>query len=539
MTKTQLPTPWQEFTALIPYFHQLAHFTVEEIQDFQPDLVLGLAHSGWLPVLATQTVWSCQRDAPFPPTLRINFGREKLKSYQAAWDQHNLLLLDHSPDVALGHILAWVSRHQSWQTELQQMLQASHPTLTPQRILVVDECVHFGTTYYPLMGLLHTLFPTAAVRFITGSIIFWGYRATMAWLDQHEPDLRKPLDTESNVYQNPDHAHATRLHNALRWVAAGTEDGDPDSLACLPVDERSQSVACLSAYLPADRWLEISPWAYKTILAQIRQRATTPPEAIGRIRRRDGLSWQQMVTRELWCQGSLSRSEIVTLAAQYGAGAAATKAVRSWLAWQRRRDLIVARNWGRATRYQPSPCYYPDLNDSCGPQGSAYWVIPDRLLAGPHFLEAATNHAGLRWLHAQGMETVLNLTGHRQDFWVESDFSEELAEYNQTTPYRLDVQQIGWPPHKTPTQLQLHEALQCLEIALAAGKRVYIQSNCGTGRAAILAAAYLVRQGESPHNAWRFLVQQWEQTIWGPYRRLPDTEGQRRFLLHLDEWVRT
>ncbi|MFO7536575.1 MAG: hypothetical protein R6X32_00785 [Chloroflexota bacterium] len=538
ITQTQLPTPWQEFTALIPRFHELAQFIVAEIQDFQPDLVLGLAHSGWLPVLAAQTVWSCQSDTPFPPTLRINFGREKLESYQAAGDGHHSFLLDHSPDVSLGHILAWVSRHQSWQTELQQMLRASHPTLSPQRILVVDECLHFGTTYYPLMGLLQTLFPAAPVRFIAGSIIFWGYRATMAWLGQHEPDLTEPLDTESNVFRNPDHTQATHLHNALRWVAAGTEDGDPDSLACLPVDKQSQTIARLSAYLPADRWLEISPWAYKTVLAHIRQHATTPPEGTGRLWRRNGLSWQQMVTKELWCQGSLSRSEIVALAAQYGAGAAATKAIRTWLSWQRRRDLIVAQNWGRATRYQPSPSFRPDLNDSRGPQGSAYWVIPDRLLAGPHFLEASTNHAGLRWLHAQEVETVLDLTGHRQDFWVESEVSEALAEYNETTPFLLDVQQISWPPHKTPTRQQLLEALQCLEAALAAGKRVYIQSICGTGRAALLAAAYLVRQGESPHDAWRFLVQQWEQTIWGPYRRLPDTEGQRRFLLRLDNWLR-
>ncbi|MCB8985829.1 MAG: hypothetical protein H6659_18520 [Ardenticatenaceae bacterium] len=76
------PTPTEALAALIPGIHQFAQYIAGEIRTYQPDLVIGLAHSGWLPVLAAQTVWETQQDAPFPPSLRLNFGQEKL-------DRHN------------------------------------------------------------------------------------------------------------------------------------------------------------------------------------------------------------------------------------------------------------------------------------------------------------------------------------------------------------------------------------------------------------------------------------------------------------------
>lgn len=84
---------------------------------------------------------------------------------------------------------------------------------------------------------------------------------------------------------------------------------------------------------------------------------------------------------------------------------------------------------------------------------------------------------------------------------------------------------------------QFHKLQRVLAGALMAGHTVYLHSYRGTGHAAMAAVAYLVGQGRSPLEAWRFLCQQWAQTTRGPFRRLPDTEGQRRFLLRLTDWL--
>lgn len=37
------------------------------IRDFQPDLVIGLAHSGWVPVPVARALWQTAESQPFPP----------------------------------------------------------------------------------------------------------------------------------------------------------------------------------------------------------------------------------------------------------------------------------------------------------------------------------------------------------------------------------------------------------------------------------------------------------------------------------------
>ena len=43
-----------------------------EIEKFQPDMVIGLAHSGWMPVVVAQTLWAQTRKGSFPPAMRTN-----------------------------------------------------------------------------------------------------------------------------------------------------------------------------------------------------------------------------------------------------------------------------------------------------------------------------------------------------------------------------------------------------------------------------------------------------------------------------------
>jgi len=65
--------------------YRLGNNVCAEIEKFQPDVVLGLAHSGWMPVVVAQTLWTETRVESFPPSTRTNIGLEKNEIYVARY----------------------------------------------------------------------------------------------------------------------------------------------------------------------------------------------------------------------------------------------------------------------------------------------------------------------------------------------------------------------------------------------------------------------------------------------------------------------
>jgi len=389
--------------------------------------------------------------------------------------------------------------------------------------------------------LLTAVYPLAEIRFCPGQSLHWGSKATDAWLEQYAPDVLAEL--ERARAQLPAYSPERRaLHDALRWAAAGTEDGDPYSLHCCPVDENSQTVRRLSAYLPADRWLSIAPWAHDLILGDVGQMALShsgplPPDKRQsyRINQRTALPADIALMRHMWQTGSLTR-RVVAAWGNMSLAEASRKLRRLSL-----RGDIAALGWGGGTHYAPDPVYCPEFAETYGgPEANAYWVIPGKLLAGPHpltnegFREAA--YQGLAWLQTQGVDFLLDLAGPVDIPWHHGgELAAHLETYAVETGYRFNYAQHPWTQYATPSIGQLLEMSRTLAAALADGHNVYLHSYRGTGRAAIAAAAYLVGQGHASLEAWRFLCQQWAQTTWGPYRRLPDTEVQRRFMLRVED----
>ena len=356
------PTPTEALAALIPDIYRFARFIVEEILAYQPDLVIGLAHSGWLPMLAAQVVWKTQQDTPFPPTLRLNFGQEKLEPHVALWGQtdHNDAGLDYSPAAFLAHVLYWAGEQAQWHEELVQPATAVlDPHHTPQRILVVDEGMMDGTTYWPLMGLLTAVYPQADIRFSPGEFLHWGIKATDAWLEQHAPGVMGQL--KAARAEMADHSPERRqLNNALRWVAAGTEDGDPHSLHCAPVDEDSQSARLLSTYMPIAHWLHIAPWAHTFILGEVEQLALTQSAPLSPENRhsyqrnqRAGLPADITLMRYMWQKGSLTRRDVAAWANL--SLAEASRKLRHLY----HQAAIAVLGWGGRTHYVPDPMYRP------------------------------------------------------------------------------------------------------------------------------------------------------------------------------------
>lgn len=112
-----------------------------EIEDYSPDLVIGLAHSGWLPVVVAQTLWAETRSKPFPASLRTNIGQEKNRIYAERYGTDNPAFCCgecSSGPGRKGHYIAWVMQQKAWLKTLQKQIKAVQHK-TPGRILVVDD----------------------------------------------------------------------------------------------------------------------------------------------------------------------------------------------------------------------------------------------------------------------------------------------------------------------------------------------------------------------------------------------------------------
>ena len=132
-----------------------------EIEKFQPDVVIGLAHSGWMPVVVAQTLWAETRGTPFPPSTRTNIGSEKHEIYHARFGTS-------PPAFCCGeccdgverksHYMAWVAEQSAWLKTLRKQIRAVHPSM-PKRILAVDDVFGGYRSSYATLALLETLYP--------------------------------------------------------------------------------------------------------------------------------------------------------------------------------------------------------------------------------------------------------------------------------------------------------------------------------------------------------------------------------------------
>jgi atypical dual specificity phosphatase len=136
----------------------------------------------------------------------------------------------------------------------------------------------------------------------------------------------------------------------------------------------------------------------------------------------------------------------------------------------------------------------------------------------PHLLVGGQyRHRGWRRLAAAGVTGVLSL---RQEF---CDREAGIA------PERY--LRLPTPDDAAPTLEQLREGVNFIDEEARHGGAVYVHCGAGVGRAATMAAAYLVSQGMAPERAWaqiravrpfirptapqRIILQQWAARVHG------------------------
>lgn len=95
----------------------------EEIISFQPDVVVGLMHSGRIPLFAAIQVWRRTQPAPFPPTIYTNLGREKFARYNESDERPGIathFIGTIELEAHTAYFLAWLVKQDGWQMELRE-----------------------------------------------------------------------------------------------------------------------------------------------------------------------------------------------------------------------------------------------------------------------------------------------------------------------------------------------------------------------------------------------------------------------------------
>jgi len=233
------------------YFEEFFYNAVracKQVEHFKPDIVLGLAHAGWAPVVATRSVWESLSSRPFPPSLRTNLGREKLLPYRQQLREAQrgdfYGTLSSLRDVA--DFLNWLDGQTELQERVDKQIQTTLGTAYPPiRVLILDEMIAEGGTWLLAVGLLDILYPGAEVRFVDGPYFQWRDVLSKHWLEENHPelfvemlDLLEKMRAEQILENWSRHAYS---------IAPGTEDIDPRLPEWRPIQPEDPDVHSATA----------------------------------------------------------------------------------------------------------------------------------------------------------------------------------------------------------------------------------------------------------------------------------------------------
>ena len=187
--------PKDEFDNRLQELLSIGHSACLEIKQFQPDLVVILLHSGWVVYQAAYAIWQRTEQAPFPPVLPVNIGREKEIRYkehrrELPFSRVGVLAGRYTDSGEIGYFLNWIAEQKDWISWIQE--RVSKIGLTGgqiQRILILDDGYFEGGTFYLGQQLFESSFPGAQVHFLAGFAFEWRHELSQPWLDQHHVAL--------------------------------------------------------------------------------------------------------------------------------------------------------------------------------------------------------------------------------------------------------------------------------------------------------------------------------------------------------------
>ena len=165
---------------------------------------------------------------------------------------------------------------------------------------------------------------------------------------------------------------------------------------------------------------------------------------------------------------------------------------------------------------------------------SSYWVIPEWFMAGayPSAIRDDEAHLKAGRLIQHGFSFFLDLT-EPGEYGLEPYAPLLLrmtAENEQTlTHRRMPIRDMD-----TPTREEMVRILDTIDAALESGHKVYLHCYGGIGRTGTVVGCHLVRHGMDGETALGQITS-WRQDTPDSWRRSPETEEQRQFVLDWTE----
>lgn len=531
------PLTEQAFEAL----YQLAAGVCQEIQIFQPNLLVSLAHSDLGPLLATQGYWGQTQQEPFPACIRINLGVEKQHIYKT-WRLANGMSgfdVNYSSTPDFHHFQVWFFQNQKYHTEFRTLLNSASPAdLQPKRVLILDEISH-GSTRATAFGLLSGLYPDAELRFIAG-VKDWTNALGEEWLNTFYPELSQELQAKKTS-ENLKHRFPTELHSLLKQVVVGTQDANVDSLSFQPLQQSSPVVQKLIDHgISMQDCLNCSQWICDQITVYVTQRLVGKIPPVGYKGRSEpwfkvwSMEGIDRIWIEIWTRNGISLPRWAKLS-----GISHTQARReTQKEWQFYENLQPA-GFGAQTRYRVDAGFLPEPSEEQAQSMSLFLAIPGgRILAQGY----PGMQISLEKIIEEQIDWVIDLTTapsapesehyfpNRNPDWFHTSYQDRLHEIAAESGRQIAIRNYPISPYTVPTVEQIAVILDAVDQGIAEGKKILLHDLRGNERAGLVLACYLIRHGQLPREALGWLNQSLQNTFIKGYR-IPGTEGQYRFAL--------
>ncbi len=162
----------------------------------------------------------------------------------------------------------------------------------------------------------------------------------------------------------------------------------------------------------------------------------------------------------------------------------------------------------------------------------SYWVVPGRLMAGeyPGSRNDSETRQKLSWLLRQPTQVFIDLTEENEPGLT--PYVQLLHEQAALLSRRVVHIRLPRRDFSTPTQDQVVEVLDTLDLALSLGRNMYLHCYGGNGRTGTVVGCYLVRHGLAGNDPLA-MIQELRRGMPGPGETSPELEGQKRMVL---EW---
>lgn len=243
----------------------MAEAVCTKIEGFNPDVILVMYKSGSVVWRAAETWWQMTRRRPLPPVVGANIGPSKFWAYtdeEFYWNS-----LEYSDWIDVGHLIAWVVRHDDWLEALRRRITTESGLESPASFLIVDDVIAEGRTTVLVKSLLWALYPKAHTPMVAGMDWYWRETLGEAWLQQRYPHAIQPAPggwkqtkylTQHKLWAGPGSGFP------WRHLISGFANNDFAPLGWTPLQPPHPLLTYLAGFLPIAVWLQFPQWVATT-----------------------------------------------------------------------------------------------------------------------------------------------------------------------------------------------------------------------------------------------------------------------------------